>query len=1074
MADDYTLTTTEDGSDIYRDSEGRTLSPSDYASTYGPAVAQDMGTVPSGGGGGGITTLSNTSSGSGGGAYSGDSSGVGARVDAIYQSVFGRPADVPGLMYYGNALMNGASMADIEQSLKGSKEYADLKSGGAGTVTTGKTENVVSKVVDNTAIEDSIAKYYLDEFGREFDKPGLDFYANKVRSGEIALADIPKLFSASSEGVKYDISNLVAGKTTQGYLDPSLKSRYDTLEGLFDKELYRKGDLPGLEYWLGRNLTNEEYAKAFAESPEAQVQDAYREAFGTTRGADAAGLKYYMDQLASGKKYADIVASMKASDEYNKLVIDKKIIEDTKILEDEKVAADKKLFDFGAFPIKKTTRVNDKGETVESVALDLKARPAFSLGVKDFSPLAATKYQENPYVTNVFGGSSADDASRTGVGAQKVFSNNTARSASTLGAASTPGSSAGSTGDLLNTMGSNTFADTIRSNLGTTGSSLGTTGGKATFESLFGAPPGSYSGGNVNTTASKVNPNTVVGASGYAPGDVYGPGGTLYNNSGGNAGGNSTVVSLLADGYASPSDVDQLRYLYDYSNKFQPGSGSAILNSLERFDPSGAVKAGILGLDASKVRGPITSSSGALGDPNVKVTYANQEEPTILDVGGTGNTRAFGGAGDMVSYLGRMSGNVDGAIKVGSNQVTSVTRNPPPNVLNPDGTVNLSQVSSLGTGAVGLARGGMVMSDPVMRRAMFRNGGPVSSKGFGITSNVTTPEQNAMAMQTMFQPPGFRDGGPVQYFQQGGEAEAVADNAALQGPESVVVPPDLANSRGLFGGIADYFTGGSRGPYVAQPDDGTAANKKAALQAQANAQMRQAIDDRDDIDRQGRATVSEDKKTPPPDAERKAPVRDRLTIRLDELKAEREANKAQRKENQLLALMQAGFAMAAGRSPNALANISAGGASGVATLADLEKGRRAEDIALRREIVETELAGERTSEARAERQAAREDRTLSRDVAALKSEQDLNARYAIAANSEKRQLNDIIGDNTGKFSEDKKKEAAAQLLVLEQNLRQRELRERELSRALSPRSVQQGSGDFRAREVGSPRPTPQR
>jgi hypothetical protein len=151
--------------------------------------------------------------------------------------------------------------------------------------------------------------------------------------------------------------------------------------------------------------------------------------------------------------------------------------------------------------------------------------------------------------------------------------------------------------------------------------------------------------------------------------------------------------------------------------------------------------------------------------------------------------------------------------------------------------------------------------------------------------------------------------------------------------------------------------------------------------------MRQAIDDRDANDRAGLTRVSEDKQTqtPPPDAERKAPVRDRLTIRLDELKAEREANKAQRKENQLLALMQAGFAMAAGRSPNALANISAGGASGVATLASLEKDRRAEDTAIRREIVETELAGERMRESAAERRSAREQTASERERSLLQT-----------------------------------------------------------------------------------------
>jgi hypothetical protein len=98
----------------------------------------------------------------------------------------------------------------------------------------------------------------------------------------------------------------------------------------------------------------------------------------------------------------------------------------------------------------------------------------------------------------------------------------------------------------------------------------------------------------------------------------------------------------------------------------------------------------------------------------------------------------------------------------------------------------------------------------------------------------------------------------------------------------------------------------------------------------------------------------------------------RLSLRIDELKQEREANKAQQKENQLLALMQAGFAAAAGKSSSAITNIGAGGAAGIATLADLEKTRRAEDASLRKESLDLELAKERMIESSKERQSQRE------------------------------------------------------------------------------------------------------
>jgi hypothetical protein len=370
---------------------------------------------------------------------------------------------------------------------------------------------------------------------------------------------------------------------------------------------------------------------------------------------------------------------------------------------------------------------------------------------------------------------------------------------------------------------------------------------------------------------------------------------------------------------------------------------------------------------------------------------------------------------------------------------------------------NLDLTSNAGT--IGMAQGGMIMSDPVMRRAMFRNGGPVSAKGYGITSNVTTPEQNAMAMQTMFQPPGFRDGGPVQYFQRGGEAEAEAEapveaaaptplealRAQVRNPEpryrSVMdvvrqnreegrmLPIDdeqaytgrsmnmletraaVANRGRGIAALAAEATPSEDGPpgffrsvvnrageiLSGKPKAATAPRAEGADLRQANAQMRQAIDDRDANDRAGLTRVSEDKQTPPPDdTGRRIAERVPATTSLEKLKADREANKAQRRENQLLALMQAGFAMAAGRSPNALANISAGGASGVATLADLEKGRRAEDAALRREILETELAQERTREARAERQAGREQTAAQRQMSLLR-DVSVNTRQEVSS-----------------------------------------------------------------------------
>jgi len=93
-------------------------------------------------------------------------------------------------------------------------------------------------------------------------------------------------------------------------------------------------------------------------------------------------------------------------------------------------------------------------------------------------------------------------------------------------------------------------------------------------------------------------------------------------------------------------------------------------------------------------------------------------------------------------------------------------------------------------------------------------------------------------------------------------------------------------------------------------------------------------------------------------AEKKEPS---IKTNLDEIKAERQAtaaerSAAERRENALLALMQAGFAMAAGRSPNAISNIGAGGQAGIAAFASMEKARREDESMRRREQLQLDIA----------------------------------------------------------------------------------------------------------------------
>jgi hypothetical protein len=459
------------------------------------------------------------------------------------------------------------------------------------------------------------------------------------------------------------------------------------------------------------------------------------------------------------------------------------------------------------------------------------------------------------------------------------------------------------------------------------------------------------------------------------------------------------------------------------------------------------------------------------------------------------------------------------------------------------GTSSAASGAQAGEEVVAAANGGMIMSDPVMRRAMFRQGGPVSSTGTGITSNVASPEENAKALQDMFQAPGFRKGGEVQYFQEGGEAvdEEVAPQGEVQmsalerlraqtrNPEprfkSVMdiyregrtLPIDREQEytgRSMRGenvnepsvdvskpiprpGIAGIILGayeragglskigeaiarnlpGSRGSVDVAGERAAAGSAQLARQAAADQiaereMYRQAAED----EARYRGNAASEQPTAEGNrlltrledirSQREAAAEKKREDRLNSLLQEREANKERRRENQLLALMQAGLAAAAGRSPNALANIAAGGISGVQTLAELNKDVRAEDRALRREIIETELTQERLREAAAERQAAREERGLSREQTALKNLSDLNARYAIAAGAEQRDLRDVL-KATSASSEEDKKAARSRLEAIDRELERRRLEEDRLSRALLPPGMRQSSGGFPVREVSS-------
>lgn len=110
---------------------------------------------------------------------------------------------------------------------------------------------------------------------------------------------------------------------------------------------------------------------------------------------------------------------------------------------------------------------------------------------------------------------------------------------------------------------------------------------------------------------------------------------------------------------------------------------------------------------------------------------------------------------------------------------------------------------------------------------------------------------------------------------------------------------------------------------------------------------------------------------PPPTEDRKPPREDTLQLTLKEIKAEREAD---RRQNAYLALMQAGLAIAGGRSPNAISNIGAGGQAGLAAFAAMERASREDAAARRRDAIQLDTA--RQQLALSERQLEKEPETI--------------------------------------------------------------------------------------------------
>jgi hypothetical protein len=110
-----------------------------------------------------------------------------------------------------------------------------------------------------------------------------------------------------------------------------------------------------------------------------------------------------------------------------------------------------------------------------------------------------------------------------------------------------------------------------------------TTGGTTT-----GGTTGTTTGGNIQLSTNVQPYGQYAPNVGYQGGDIYLANGRLINYG---TGGNSTVVSLLGDGQASPDDIQKIRGLLDTSTD---AGDRVILDTVRQFDTSGALS-GLLG-----------------------------------------------------------------------------------------------------------------------------------------------------------------------------------------------------------------------------------------------------------------------------------------------------------------------------------------------------------------------------------------------------------------------------------------------------------------------------------------------
>ncbi len=155
---------------------------------------------------------------------------IGSFVDALYLSVFGRPADADGLSYWIGVIQRGTTPAQVAALLYASPEFFAASGGPEGFVT----------------------RLYREILERDPDADGLSYWVDQVNR------------STDRSGI-----------TTSFY--GSIESRRKRVIGLYQRFLQRASDEDGLDFWSDRLLGDDDLALAtFLSGSDEYLQSAQR------------------------------------------------------------------------------------------------------------------------------------------------------------------------------------------------------------------------------------------------------------------------------------------------------------------------------------------------------------------------------------------------------------------------------------------------------------------------------------------------------------------------------------------------------------------------------------------------------------------------------------------------------------------------------------------------------------------------------------------------------------------------------------------------------------------------------